>query len=51
MRFAVWAPNAKYVSVVGDFNDWDGRIHPMRSLGGSGIWELFVPGVDDKARY
>jgi len=49
--FAVWAPNARAVSVVGDFNLWDGRLHPMRSLGASGIWELFVPGVDDGARY
>ncbi|MFW5775375.1 MAG: 1,4-alpha-glucan branching protein GlgB [Chitinivibrionales bacterium] len=43
--FAVWAPNAKRVSVVGDFNNWDGRRHPMRLLGASGIWELFIPGV------
>jgi len=43
--FAVWAPNAKCVSVVGSFNDWDGRRHPMRCLGDSGIWELFIPGV------
>ena len=42
--FAVWAPNARSVSVVGDFNGWDGRLHPMRSLGASGIWELFLPG-------
>ncbi|MCG8124797.1 MAG: 1,4-alpha-glucan branching enzyme, partial [Candidatus Thiodiazotropha taylori] len=41
--FAVWAPNAARVSVVGDFNQWDGRIHPMRSRGGSGVWELFIP--------
>ncbi len=41
--FAVWAPNAERVSVVGDFNDWDGRAHPMRARGQSGIWELFVP--------
>ncbi|AGA91991.1 alpha-1,4-glucan:alpha-1,4-glucan 6-glycosyltransferase [Thioflavicoccus mobilis 8321] len=41
--FAVWAPNAARVSVVGDFNDWDGRTHPMRARGGSGVWELFVP--------
>ena len=41
--FAVWAPNAKRVSVVGDFNDWDGRLHPMRPLGSSGVWEIFVP--------
>jgi len=49
--FAVWAPNAKSVSVVGDFNSWDGRLHPMRTLGGSGIWELFVPDVADGATY
>jgi 1,4-alpha-glucan branching enzyme len=49
--FAVWAPNAKAVSVVGDFNSWDGRLHPMRSLGGSGIWELFVPDVGEGAKY
>ena len=49
--FAVWAPNARGVSVVGDFNDWDGRIHMMRSLGPSGIWELFIPGVGVGAHY
>ena len=49
--FAVWAPNARSVSVVGDFNSWDGRLHPMRSLGTSGIWELFVPGVDQGTKY
>ncbi|MGZ5044055.1 MAG: 1,4-alpha-glucan branching protein GlgB [Methylobacter sp.] len=43
--FTVWAPNAGRVSVVGDFNHWDGRCNPMRSLGSSGIWELFVPGL------
>ena len=43
--FAVWAPTARRVSVVGDFNAWDGRRHPMRARGGSGIWELFVPGL------
>src|SRR3954470_20061612 len=43
--FAVWAPNARRVSVVGDFNQWDGRSHPMRSLGPSGVWEIFIPGV------
>ncbi|MBU2809467.1 1,4-alpha-glucan branching protein GlgB [Acidithiobacillus ferrooxidans F221] len=41
--FAVWAPNAGRVSVVGDFNDWDGRAHPMRARGQSGVWELFIP--------
>ena len=45
VAFAVWAPSARSVSVVGDFNGWDGRLHPMRSLGSSGVWELFVPGV------
>jgi 1,4-alpha-glucan branching enzyme len=49
--FALWAPAGRSVSVVGDFNYWDGRLHPMRVLGGSGIWELFVPGVGDGARY
>jgi 1,4-alpha-glucan branching enzyme len=49
--FAVWAPNAKSVSLVGDFNSWDGRLHPMRSLGGSGIWELFVPDVAEGTKY
>lgn len=44
-RFAVWAPNAERVSVVGDFNGWDGRCHPMRVRGGTGVWELFVPGL------
>jgi 1,4-alpha-glucan branching enzyme len=49
--FAVWAPNARGVRVIGDFNHWDGRGHPMRSLGGAGVWELFVPGVAAGARY
>jgi 1,4-alpha-glucan branching enzyme len=49
--FAVWAPNAKAVRVVGDFNSWDGRLHPMRTLGSSGVWELFLPGVGEGARY
>jgi 1,4-alpha-glucan branching enzyme len=49
--FAVWAPNARSVRVVGDFNRWDGRMHPMRMLGASGIWELFVPGVDAGEKY
>lgn len=42
--FAVWAPNAERVSVIGDFNQWDGRRHPMRIRGGGGVWELFIPG-------
>jgi 1,4-alpha-glucan branching enzyme len=45
--FAVWAPNAERVSVIGDFNDWDGRCHPMRRHAGQGIWELFIPGVSE----
>ena len=49
--FAVWAPNAERISVVGDFNQWDGRFHPMRSLGGSGVWELFIPGLNDGTLY
>ncbi|HSF26352.1 MAG TPA: 1,4-alpha-glucan branching protein GlgB [Actinomycetes bacterium] len=49
--FAVWAPNARGVRVVGDFNYWDGRAHPMRSLGASGVWELFVPGVEAGSTY
>jgi 1,4-alpha-glucan branching enzyme len=49
--FAVWAPAARAVSVVGDFNSWDGRLHAMRSLGPGGIWELFLPGVEPGARY
>ncbi len=49
--FAVWAPNAARVSVVGDFNFWDGRVHPMRKLVGGGAWEIFVPGVKEGAHY
>ena len=51
--FAVWAPNARRVSVVGDFNHWDGRCHPMRLLANSGIWELFIPElhVGDKYKF
>ena len=49
--FAVWAPNAQGVRVVGDFNGWDGTGHPMRSLGASGIWELFIPFIGDGTRY
>ncbi|MDE3132784.1 MAG: 1,4-alpha-glucan branching protein GlgB, partial [Acidobacteriota bacterium] len=49
--FAVWAPAARSVSVVGDFNFWNGQAHPMRSLGGSGVWELFIPGVEAGGRY
>jgi 1,4-alpha-glucan branching enzyme len=49
--FAVWAPNARRVSVVGDFNDWDGRTHRMWLRRECGVWELFVPGVGNGARY
>ena len=49
--FAVWAPNARRVSVVGDFNNWDGRCHAMRTLGASGVWEIFVPGVGEGEHY
>ncbi len=49
--FAVWAPNAERVSVIGDFNRWDGRCHPMRNLGGSGIWEIFIPGLKEGCLY
>ena len=51
VRFAVWAPHARRVSVVGDFNGWDGRRHPMRHRGGSGVWELFVPHAAPGDRY
>jgi 1,4-alpha-glucan branching enzyme len=50
-RFAVWAPNAKRVSVIGAFNNWDGRRHPMRLRKKWGIWELFIPGLDAGTRY
>jgi 1,4-alpha-glucan branching enzyme len=50
-HFAVWAPNADRVSVVGDFNGWDGRVHPMRHLVSNGTWEIFVPGVGRGERY
>ncbi|HEX8166690.1 MAG TPA: 1,4-alpha-glucan branching protein GlgB [Beijerinckiaceae bacterium] len=50
-NFAVWAPNARRVSVVGDFNDWDGRRLPMRLRHSGGVWELFVPGLGAGARY
>jgi 1,4-alpha-glucan branching enzyme len=51
VAFAVWAPSASRVSVVGNFNQWDGRYHPMRSLGVSGVWELFVPGLGEGELY
>ncbi|MGZ8803549.1 MAG: 1,4-alpha-glucan branching protein GlgB, partial [Mycobacterium sp.] len=49
--FAVWAPGARAVRVVGDFNGWDGRINPMRVLGSSGVWEIFLPGIGPGAHY
>ncbi len=49
--FAVWAPNARGVRVVGDFDFWDGRAYPMRSLGAAGVWELFVPDIGSGCRY
>ena len=51
VAFAVWAPSARAVSLIGDFNLWNGRVHPLRSLGASGVWELFVPGVSAGALY
>lgn len=51
VSFAVWAPGVQAVRVVGEFNGWDGREHAMRSLGTSGVWELFIPGVSAGARY
>jgi 1,4-alpha-glucan branching enzyme len=51
VAFAVWAPAARAVSVVGDFNSWDGRLHAMRTLGSTGVWELFVPGIEPGAHY
>ena len=51
ISFAVWAPNAERVSVIGDWNHWDGRQHPMRARGGSGLWELFIPGLNEQACY
>lgn len=51
VRFAVWAPNARRVAVVGDFNGWDGRRHPMRLRANAGVWELFLPGIGAGVRY
>jgi 1,4-alpha-glucan branching enzyme len=51
VHFAVWAPNAKRVSVIGDFNGWDGRVHAMRLLAPGGIWEIFIPGLPDGEKY
>ncbi len=51
VQFGVWAPNARRVSVIGDFNSWDGRVHPMRVRGSSGIWEIFIPGLAEGQIY
>ncbi|HEX3430882.1 MAG TPA: 1,4-alpha-glucan branching protein GlgB [Rhizomicrobium sp.] len=51
VRFAVWAPNARRLSVVGDFNDWDGRRHPMRVRHSAGVWEIFIPRLGAGERY
>ena len=51
VNFAVWAPNAERVSVVGDFNVWDGRRAPMRRRGSTGVWELFLPGLGEGTTY
>ncbi len=51
VSFTVWAPNAQGVRVTGDFNYWDGIAHPMRSMGGTGVWELFVPNIGAGTRY
>ena len=51
VRFAVWAPNAERVSVVGEFNSWDGRLYPMRLHGSSGVWEIFIPEIAQHALY
>jgi len=50
-HFAVWAPNARRVSVIGDFNAWDGRRHPMRRRGATGVWEIFLPDIGEGAAY
>lgn len=50
-KFAVWAPEALQVSLVADFNHWDGRVNPMRVMGGSGVWELFVPAIGPGEKY
>jgi 1,4-alpha-glucan branching enzyme len=51
VHFALWAPNAQRVSVVGDFNHWDGRLAPMRRRGATGVWETFLPGLAEGTRY
>ncbi|WP_222265149.1 1,4-alpha-glucan branching protein GlgB [Modestobacter marinus] len=51
VSFAVWAPNARGVKVTGDFDYWEARAYPLRSLGSSGVWEVFIPGVQEGSRY
>ena len=51
VKFAVWAPNALSAALVGDFNHWDGRYNPMRSMGNCGVWELFIPGLAEGSHY
>ncbi len=51
VRFAVWAPNAERISVIGEFNRWDGRVHPMAAHGSSGVWELFIPEIEQGMLY
>lgn len=51
VSFAVWAPNAKRVSVVGDFNNWDGTRHPMKMINNSGVWEIFIPNIGEGSLY
>lgn len=51
VKFSVWAPSARRVSLIADFNHWDGRINPMRSMGASGIWEIFIPGLKEGEKY
>lgn len=51
VKFAVWAPGARRVSVISDLNHWDGRVNPMRSLGECGVWELFIPGMKEEDKY
>lgn len=51
VKFAVWAPSARSVSLLADFNQWDGRTNPMRSLGQSGVWEIFIPGIGTGEKY
>jgi 1,4-alpha-glucan branching enzyme len=51
IEFSVWAPNARSVSVIGSFNGWDRRMHAMRALGASGVWEIFIPGLEDGELY